>query len=114
MKHVADKFKDAYELCKTESDYEILCRVFSVYERIKYKKMKDLELNEEEADLYERIVEGSTIVKRCARCGEYKPVSEFRWKEGSLDWHNCYCHKCEVEKTREYRHRQIFRHQKFT
>jgi hypothetical protein len=49
-------------------------------------------------------------VKRCARCGDEKPLEEFRWLKatGRADRRDSYCHDCRLVKQREsyQRHRE--------
>jgi hypothetical protein len=41
-------------------------------------------------------------MKRCARCGEEKPTSEFGWKNKAKGWLRSYCRPCLAENSREH------------
>lgn len=40
-------------------------------------------------------------MRKCARCGEEKPVDEFAWKNEAKGWRQSYCRPCWVEYTHE-------------
>jgi hypothetical protein len=41
-------------------------------------------------------------MRRCARCGEEKPTSEFNWKNEAKGWLASYCKPCVREHSREH------------
>ncbi len=41
-------------------------------------------------------------MKRCTRCGEEKPVSEFAWKSESKGWRMSYCKQCVRARSRAH------------
>lgn len=40
--------------------------------------------------------------KRCCRCGETKPISEFAWRRKGLGQHDTHCRPCRSEYGREH------------
>jgi hypothetical protein len=39
--------------------------------------------------------------KRCIRCGEYKPETEFNWRDEKKGYHQSVCRACQQEQGRE-------------
>lgn len=47
----------------------------------------------------------TSATKRCARCGDLKPLGQFQRNRAAAGGRNPYCHPCETEYMREWRRR---------
>jgi hypothetical protein len=45
--------------------------------------------------------------KKCSKCGQEKPITDFYVSRTKIDGLDCYCKKCRNEITKEYRSRLV-------
>lgn len=95
------RFEAAYNECLVNGGYDILRIVFTLRERVKFKKALHIELDSEEAEFVKANSDNS-VMKRCMCCGEIKPLSAFYRNVSNVDEHSHYCRKCERAKDDEY------------
>lgn len=72
------------------------------YKRISWVKETEVDGSKKRKRYFRNVVDVWPDTKKCRKCGEVKPASEFYPNERLRDGLHCYCKKCVYEETKKY------------